>query len=110
MGHTVPYTFALLHYCPTCTTALFFLHLTVLRIRRTQVYFSIPKKRTCTEAAQTDPEKCSHDTWRDEFVNMENPQQVLWNYVPKYVDVQSGYLIANDTILDKPRGLTTYDL
>ena len=43
-------------------------------------------------------------TWRDEFVNMENPQELLWDYVQKYVDGKSGYLIADDTIMDKPRG------
>ena len=63
-----------------------------------------PKYGTFTEAARTDPEQYSHDTWRDEFVHMENPQQLLWDYVQKHVDVQSGYLIADDTILDKPRG------
>ena len=33
-----------------------------------------------------------------------HPQQVLWDYVQKYVDGKSGYLIADDTIMDKPRG------
>ena len=35
---------------------------------------------------------------------MENPEQLLWDDVQKHVDVKSGYLIADDTILDKPRG------
>ena len=30
--------------------------------------------------------------------------KLLWDYVQKYIDVKSGYLIADDTILDKPRG------
>ena len=63
-----------------------------------------PKYGTFTEAARTDPEQYSHDTRREEFVNMENPQQLLWDYVQRYIDVKSGYLIADDTILDKPRG------
>ena len=63
-----------------------------------------PKYGTFTEAARTDPEQYSHDTWRDDFINLENPQQHLWGYVQKYIDVKSGYLIADDTILDKPRG------
>ena len=63
-----------------------------------------PKYGTFTEAARTDPEQYSHDTWREEFVNMENPQQLLWDYVQRYIDAKSGYLIADDTILDKPRG------
>ena len=37
------------------------------------------KYGTFTEAARTDPEKYSHDTWRDEFINMEPIQQVLWH-------------------------------
>ena len=57
-----------------------------------------PKYGTFTEAARTDPEQYSHDTWRDEFVHMENPQQLLWDYVQEYVDVKSGYLIADDTV------------
>ena len=35
---------------------------------------------------------------------MKNPEQLLWDDVQKHVDVKSGYLIADDTILDKPRG------
>ena len=35
---------------------------------------------------------------------MENPQQLLWEYVQKYINIKRGYLIADDTILDKPRG------
>ena len=62
------------------------------------------KYGTFTEAARTDPERYSHDTWRDEFINMENPQHLLWEYVQKYIDIKRGYLIADDTILDKPRG------
>ena len=58
-----------------------------------------PKYGTFTEAARTDPEQYSHDTWRDEFVHMENPQQLLW----EYVNVKRDYLIADDTILDKLR-------
>ena len=45
-----------------------------------------PKYGTFAEAARTDPEQYSHDTWRDEFVHMENPQQLLWDYVQKYID------------------------
>ena len=49
-----------------------------------------PKYGTFTEAARTDPEQYSHDTWRDEFVHMKNPEQLLWDYVQKHVDVKSG--------------------
>ena len=55
-----------------------------------------PKYGTFTEATRTDPEQYSHDTWRDEFVHMKNPEQLLWDYIQKHVDVKSGYLIADD--------------
>ena len=35
---------------------------------------------------------------------MKNPQQLLWDDVQKYIDIKRGYLIADDTILDKPKG------
>ena len=31
-------------------------------------------------------------------------QHLLWEYVQKYINIKRGYLIADDTILDKPRG------
>ena len=77
-----------------------------------------PKYGTFTEAARTDliwsweifsRHSYSYNIGRDEFINMEHTtsslaQQLLWEYVQKYIDIKRGYLIADDTILDKPRG------
>ena len=58
-----------------------------------------PKYGTFTEAARTDPEQYSHDTWRNEFINMENPQQLLWDYVQKYVDISGIHRDVDEVLI-----------
>ena len=44
-----------------------------------------PKYGTFTEAARTDPEQYSHDTWREEFVERKAP------FKEKITRVDEGY-------------------
>ena len=59
---------------------------------------------TFTESARTDPLHLSHDTWRRELMKIKHPEHFLWDRVKKFVRPKTGYLIADDTILDKPFG------
>ena len=68
--------------------------------------FYSQKYGTFTEAEKTDPNHHSHDTWRRELINLQEPQNLLWERVKKFVQPKKGYLIADDTILDKPFGKT----
>ena len=68
--------------------------------------FYSQKYGTFTEAEKTDPNHHSHDTWRRELINLQEPQNQLWERVKKLVQPKKGYLIADDTILDKPFGKT----
>ena len=66
--------------------------------------FYSQKYGTFTESSKTDPNDHSHDTWRRELIDIQNHQSLLWERVKKFVQPQKGYLIADDTILDKPFG------
>ena len=65
---------------------------------------SSTKYGTFTESARTDPHQQSHDTWRRELINLQQHQNILWERVKGYVKTKKGYLIADDTIIDKPFG------
>ena len=63
-----------------------------------------PKYGTFTESSRTDPSNLSDDTWRRELIKLNNPHLLLWEQVKPLVKPKHGYLIADDTIIDKPRG------
>lgn len=64
------------------------------------------KYGTFTESSKTDPYNLSHDTWRRELIKIKDPQQLLWDKVKHLVSPKKGYLVADDTIIDKSRGKT----
>ena len=66
--------------------------------------FYSPKYGTFTESSKTDPSNLSHDTWRRELIKLNDPQLLLWEKVKPLVNPKQGYLIADDTVIDKPRG------
>ena len=63
-----------------------------------------PKYTTFTETEKTDPKNRSHDTWRRVLMNMSRAHEALWKEARQHVSYNSGYLVADDTIIDKQRG------
>jgi len=62
------------------------------------------KHTTFTESSRCDVQGRSHDSWRRVVERIENAQEALWKEAAPFVDLNRGYLIADDSILDKPRG------
>ena len=52
-----------------------------------------PEYGTFTEAARTDPEQYSHDTWRDEFINMDTTYELFFDYRSSHIRSQSFILL-----------------
>ena len=62
-----------------------------------------PKYTTFTESARCDSLNRSHDSWRRDINRLENVQESLWEESRPFVNLKSGYLIADDSI-NKARG------
>ena len=63
-----------------------------------------PKVVSCTEAARTDTRPVAHDAYT-RLLGRPNPQpEFLWEEVENLVQLDSGYLVVDDTTIDKPYG------
>jgi hypothetical protein len=62
---------------------------------------------TCTELSQVSPLKMSHDAPTRMLFREKLSPKILWKNVRIYVDLEEGYLIADDTVIDKVRSKNT---
>lgn len=58
---------------------------------------------TCTELGQVAPTEMAHDAPTRLLARERLTPRILWKNVRAYVDLEDGYLIADDTVLDKMR-------
>lgn len=63
-----------------------------------------PKWATMTEAARCSPTEGAHDSWRRFLLRQPTDSATLWEEVKDQVDRKGGYLILDDSTLDKPYG------
>lgn len=62
---------------------------------------------TCTELSQVAPTDMAHDAPNRLLKREKLTPKILWKNVKTYVDLSDGYLIADDTVLDKMRSEKT---
>lgn len=68
-----------------------------------QFLISAQKNFTCTELSKVSPSNMAHDS-ATRMLNREKlTPNILWKNVKHCVDLSSGYLIVDDTVLDKIR-------
>lgn len=58
---------------------------------------------TCTELSQVAPIEMSHDAPTRLLTREKLTPKILWKNAHPYIDLEDGYLIADDTVLDKMR-------
>ncbi|MEL6179803.1 MAG: IS701 family transposase, partial [Myxococcota bacterium] len=65
-----------------------------------------PKVISATEASKSSPENglVAHDAYTRLLGRLEPGSDTLWAEVEPFVDKSSGWLIVDDTTLDKPYG------
>ena len=63
-----------------------------------------PKWVTMTEASRCSPTVGSHDSWRRLLLRQTADSDALWADVEGLVDREAGYLVLDDSTLDKPYG------
>ena len=63
-----------------------------------------PKWATMTEASRCSPAEAAHDSWRRLLMRQATDSDALWEDVQGLVDRSTGYLILDDSTLDKPYG------
>jgi putative transposase len=69
-----------------------------------QFLISAQNNFTCTEFSNVSPiEEMSHDSINRMLVREKLTPNILWKNTKHCVDFNSGYLIVDDTVLDKPR-------
>ncbi len=63
-----------------------------------------PRQATATEASRCDPRigEVAHDAYTRLLYRLEPQASVLWEEVRPDVQRQTGYLVLDDTVLDKP--------
>jgi hypothetical protein len=62
------------------------------------------KWATMTEASRCSPTEGAHDSWRRLLLRQATDSEALWEEVQDLVDFEGGYLILDDSTLDKPYG------
>lgn len=63
-----------------------------------------PKVASCTEAARSTTRPIAHDAYTRLLGRLEPNPEELWLEVENLVKLDSGYLVADDSTLDKPYG------
>ena len=63
-----------------------------------------PKVASCTEAARSTTRPVAHDAYTRLLGRLEPNPEELWLEVENLVKLDSGYLVADDSTLDKPYG------
>ena len=63
-----------------------------------------PKVVSCTEAARTDRRPVAHDAYTRLLGRLDPQPEILWQEVENLVQLDSGYLVVDDTTIDKPYG------
>lgn len=66
-----------------------------------QWLIATPKIATCTQAAASSPTLIAHDAYTRLLERLEPNSDVLWEEVSSLVSLSSGYLVFDDTTLDK---------
>lgn len=63
-----------------------------------------PKVVSCTQAAKASPRLIAHDAYNRLLERLEPDSASLWEEVRSLVQLKSGWLVLDDTTLDKPYG------
>jgi len=63
-----------------------------------------PKVASCTQAAKASPKLIAHDAYTRLLARLEPESRTLWEEVKSSVSLHKGYLVVDDTTLDKPYG------
>ena len=66
-----------------------------------QWLIATPKIATCTQAAVSSPTLTAHDAYTRLLERLEPNSDILWTEVSSLISLYSGYLVFDDTTLDK---------
>lgn len=69
-----------------------------------QFLLSAQNNFTCTQLSELTDKKISHDAINHWLRDKKMTPKILWEHTKSLVSKESGYLIADDTVLDKPFG------
>ena len=69
-----------------------------------QLLIASPKVASCTEAARSTTRPVAHDAYTRLLGRLDPNPEELWLEVENLVKLDSGYLVADDSTLDKPYG------
>lgn len=69
----------------------------------TQFLLAAQDSYTCTELEQVAPEHMAHDSPTRLLAKQRLTPKILWKNVQPHVDPTSGFLIVDDSVIDKPK-------